>query len=126
MNERRRFLTYAAGVSGQVSTRGRDYRVSDLTVLWPLGVASSLSSVVVFGLYINAIETQSRYGSPQLLWLVGFGLIYWVARLWTKTSRGEMHDDPIVFTVKDFGSRVTVCCMVAVTLTAYFFHWAGI
>lgn len=112
--------------AGKTATYGRDYRVGDLTVLWPLGVGASLCSVVVFGLYINAGETQARYASPQLLWLVGVGLIYWVARLWTKTSRGEMHDDPIVFAVRDFGSRVTVLCMVAVTIVAYFIHVAGI
>ena len=29
-------------------------------------------------------------------------------RLWIKTARGEMHDDPIIFAMKDFGSQVTI------------------
>jgi 4-hydroxybenzoate polyprenyltransferase len=109
------------GQNGRTAARGRDYQVGDLTVLWPLGVGAALCAVVVFGLFISAPETQGRYASGQLLWLVAFGLIYWTARLWIKTSRGEMHDDPLVFAVKDFGSGFTVAAMVAVTLAAHFF-----
>lgn len=109
------------GQLGAGGTRGRDYRVSDLTVLWPLGVGAALSAVVVFGLFINAPETQARYASPELLWLAAVGLIYWLARLWIKTSRGEMHDDPVVYAIKDKGSRITVAVIVALTLVAHFF-----
>lgn len=105
--------------AGGSVARGRDYRVSDLTVLWPLGVGASLSAVVVFGMFISAPETQARYASPQLLWLVALGLIYWVGRLWIKTSRGEMHDDPIVFALKDFGSAFSVGAMLLVTIVAH-------
>jgi H+/Cl- antiporter ClcA len=105
---------------GSKATRGRDYRVTDLVVLWPLGVGAALSAVVVFGLFISAPETQARYATPQLLWLVAIGLIYWLARLWVKTSRGEMHDDPVIYAVKDRGSRTTVFGMVCIMLAAHF------
>ena len=108
------------GEGGRETTRGRDYRISDLTVLWPLGIGAGLSAVVVFGLFISAIDTQAKYASPKLLWLVTIGLIYWLGRLWIKTNRGEMHDDPVVFACKDFGSRVTILAMVAATVAAYF------
>jgi 4-hydroxybenzoate polyprenyltransferase len=52
------------GLLGSEATRGRDYRVSDLVVLWPLGVCSGLCAVVVFGLFIYTEETQARYASP--------------------------------------------------------------
>ena len=94
--------------------------MSDLVVLWPLGVGAALSAAVVFGLFISAPETQARYASPQLLWLVAVGLIYWLARLWMKTSRGEMHDDPVIYAIEDRGSRVTVLVMIATTLFAHF------
>jgi 4-hydroxybenzoate polyprenyltransferase len=107
--------------SGKENTHGRDYCNSDLVVLWPLGVGSALSAVVVFGLFISAAETQVRYASPQGLWLVAIGLIYWLARLWIKTARGEMHDDPLVFAIRDFGSRITIIAMIMATLAAHFF-----
>jgi 4-hydroxybenzoate polyprenyltransferase len=99
-------------------TDGRDYRVQDLAVLWPLGIAASLCSVVVFGLYIGTPSATTTYGHADLLWLVGIGLLYWNSRLWIKTARGEMHDDPIVFAVRDFGSRITLVSMIGLTLAA--------
>lgn len=108
------------GQIGRDATRGRDYRVTDLTVLWPLGVGSALCAVVVFGLFISAAETQARYASPQLLWFTAIGLIYWLARLWMKTARGEMDDDPVVFAIRDFGSRMTMLAMITATLGAHF------
>lgn len=106
--------------NGAAATRGRDYRVTDLVVLWPLGVGAALSAVVVFGLFVSAPETQARYGTPPMLWLVALGLIYWLARLWIKTARGEMHDDPVIYAIKDRGSRMTVLAMIGVMLGAHF------
>ena len=107
--------------SGQGSAPGRDYRVTDLAVLYPLGVGSALSAVVVFGLFISTDETRARYATPELLWLVALGLVYWLARLWIKTSRGKMDDDPLVYAVSDSGSLMAVSFMVAVTLIAHFY-----
>jgi len=108
--------------AGRTAAHGRDYQVRDLVVLWPLGVGASLCSVVVFGLYIGSPGAESQYANTQLLWLVGVGLMYWIARLWVKTARGEMHDDPLVFALRDRGSRLAVLSMVAVTLAA---QWIG-
>jgi 4-hydroxybenzoate polyprenyltransferase/phosphoserine phosphatase len=111
----------ALGEGGEQSAPGRDYRVSDLQVLWPLGVGAALSAVVVFGLFISAEETRERYATPELLWLVALGLVYWLARLWITTSRGKVDDDPLVYAVRDSGSLMAVAFMVAVTLIAHFY-----
>lgn len=111
---------------GKRGSHGRDYQVSDLVVLWPLGIGASLCSVVVFGLFIGSPATQARYGNTDALWLVGIGLIYWVARLWIKTARGEMHDDPIVFALYDFGSRVAIVCMLATLVAARYLPPLGV
>lgn len=105
---------------GEKNTQGRDYRITDLVVLYPLGVGTALSAIVIFGLFISDPKTQARYATPQLLWLVAIVLIYWLARLWIKTSRGEMHDDPVIFAIKDRGSCMTVLTMIAITLIAHF------
>ena len=106
--------------AGMTATRGRDYRVSDLVVLWPLGVGAGLCAVLVYGLFIGSPEARASYGASPLMWLVGVGLIYWLARMWIKTARGEMHDDPIVFALKDRGSLVAVGAMAAVPVVAHF------
>lgn len=107
-------------LDGKAAAHGRDYKVRDLVVLWPLGVASALSAVVVFGLFISAPDTQSRYSTPALLWLVAIGLVYWLGRLWIKTARGEMHDDPIIFAIRDKVSKITVVAMILTMIFAHF------
>jgi 4-hydroxybenzoate polyprenyltransferase/phosphoserine phosphatase len=104
---------------GKDSVRGRGYRVSDLGVLQPLGIGASLSAIVVFGLFINDMRTVARYATPQLLWLAAVELTYWLGRIWIKTSRGEMHDDPVVYAVKDRTSLLTVLAMIATVLAAH-------
>lgn len=111
---------------GVSESRGRDYRVSDLSVLWPLGSAAALSAVVIFGLFIDAPDTRVRYTTPNILWLVAWGLIYWLARLWIKTSRGEMHDDPIIYALKDRGSRFTIIAMISLVVVARFINFDSI
>jgi 4-hydroxybenzoate polyprenyltransferase/phosphoserine phosphatase len=104
---------------GRDAAHGRDYRVGDLVVLWPLGASASMAAVVVFGLFVSAADSAGRYGNAQLLWLVGVGLIYWLGRLWIKTARGEMDDDPIIFTLRDFGTRSVLLAMMALTVVAH-------
>lgn len=106
--------------AGKAAARGRDYRVSDLAVLWPMGVSATISSLVVFGLFINSDETQSRYLSPIILWITTLLLSYWLGRLWIKTARGEMHDDPVVYAAVNSGSRITVIAIVCSMLLARF------
>jgi len=105
---------------GQASAHGRDYRVADLAVLWPMGLASALAAVVVLGLFINAPETAQRYASPMLLWGMAGLMIYWLGRLWIKTARGEMDDDPVLYALKDRGSRLVVGAMVAIAICAHY------
>ena len=113
-------LGYSLSQTGGVATTGRDYRVADLAILCPLGVGAALSSIVIFGLFISSPDTQDRYTTPELLWVASIGLIYWLARLWIKTSRGEMHDDPIVYAIKDFGSRITVILIIITIIASHF------
>lgn len=105
---------------GAAKTRGRNYGVDDLKVFWPMGVATAVCSVLVFALYINSADMPAHYATPSLLWLIALALFYWLGRLWIKTGRGEMADDPLVYTLTDFGSRVVIAGMVLVTLAAYF------
>lgn len=104
--------------AGRSSARGRDYRLTDLTVLWPMGVGTAIASIVVFGLFVSAPDTQERYATPWLLWVTATALTYWLGRIWLKTSRSEMHDDPVVYAMKDRGSRLTIMAILLTTIIA--------
>ncbi|MGF6373985.1 hypothetical protein OKW40_006801 [Paraburkholderia sp. RAU6.4a] len=48
------------------------------------------------------------------------GLIALFARLWIKTVRGVMDDDPLAHLIEDHGSLLTILIMVATVMTAHF------
>jgi len=100
------------------AAEGRDYEVSDVPVLQAMGLASGFTSVLVIALFINSPEVIVRYSHPQILWLLCPALLYWISRIWLKTQRGEMHDDPIVFSIKDRGSRFTAVAMLLIVLAS--------
>jgi 4-hydroxybenzoate polyprenyltransferase/phosphoserine phosphatase len=106
----------------QRAARGRDYRISDVHVLQAMGIASGYAGVLVFALYIDNPQVTAQYGTPQLLWFVCCGLLYWISRMWVKTARGEMHDDPLIYAVKDRGGRLVILSMLVISGLAYFLH----
>jgi 4-hydroxybenzoate polyprenyltransferase len=110
-------LKVLEGAAGQ-RTAGRDYLVSDLAVLWSLGVASAVSSVLIFALYISSPEVAANFETPGILWFLCPCLWYWIARMWIKTGRGEMNDDPLVFTATDRNSQIVIALMVGLFLAA--------
>lgn len=87
--------------------RGRGYYPDDLEMVSSLGAASGFLSVMVLALYIQDPATRDLYAQPQLIWLACPILLFWVTRIWLLTHRGEMHDDPVVFAVKDKVSLFT-------------------
>jgi 4-hydroxybenzoate polyprenyltransferase len=105
--------------ASESSTRGRDYRTGDAHVLEAMGIASGYSAVLVFALYINSPDVVAQYGTPQLLWLACGGLLYWISRMWIKTARGEMHDDPLAYAIRDRGGGIVIALMLIVSLLAY-------
>ncbi|MCX7098260.1 MAG: UbiA family prenyltransferase [Methylococcales bacterium] len=98
--------------------KGRDYLVGDYPILSAMGVAAGYLSILVLALFISSPESTSKYTFPVLLWLLCPLMAYWVSRLWLKTARGEMHDDPLVFSLKDQASWIVFINMMMVTLVA--------
>lgn len=98
---------------------GRGYFTSDSPLIASVGPVSGYLGVFVFFLYINSPEVVALYSFPMLLWLVGPLLLYWISRIWVITIRGNMHDDPIVFTMKDPVSYfIGFCTFLIVTLAS--------
>ncbi|MFZ2468332.1 MAG: UbiA family prenyltransferase [Parvibaculum sedimenti] len=103
---------------GVTLLQGRGYRSEDLFILQMLGVAAGYASIVVLALYVSAPESRALYPHHQLLWLFAPLMLYWISRIWLLTHRGEMHDDPIVFALKDRTSRVIGVIAVAIIVAA--------
>jgi hypothetical protein len=41
-------------------------------------------------------------------------LLYWISRMWLLAHRGQMHDDPVVFALKDATSYIVAALALVV------------
>lgn len=85
-------------------TWGRGYSVGDIEQVASFGSASGYISVLVLALYVSSQEVVKLYSNPQVIWLACPLLLYWISRIWLLARRGLVHDDPLVFALRD---RVT-------------------
>jgi 4-hydroxybenzoate polyprenyltransferase len=81
--------------------RRRGYIRGDREWLGSMGGASGYLSVLVLALYINSEQVVALYRNPLLLWLICPLLLFWTSRMWLLAHRGQIHEDPIVATVRD-------------------------
>ncbi|MEM8605700.1 MAG: UbiA family prenyltransferase [Myxococcota bacterium] len=106
--------------SSEQVLRGRNYGLADIPLVTSIGPAAGLLAVLVFALYINSPSILTYYSTPEALWGICLVLVYWVTRIWFLTGRNEMHDDPVLFAVRDPVSIVCgllcVLCLLAARL----------
>lgn len=104
------------GISEKSS--GRGYYPADFELLASLGGASGYLSVLVLALYINEAASATLYRSPEWMWAACPLLLFWLSRVWLLAHRGQMHDDPIIFALRDGVSRWTGVGFLVVFLLA--------
>jgi 4-hydroxybenzoate polyprenyltransferase/phosphoserine phosphatase len=102
----------------------RGYRVDDAAQINLFGVCSAFLSVVVFILYLQSDKVRELYRQPQLLWLLSPVYLYWVSRLWIRSSRGEIGEDPILSVLKDPVTYLIVSISGVIMLAAAM-AWLG-
>jgi 4-hydroxybenzoate polyprenyltransferase len=86
---------------GDVTGNRRGYRLEDLPAVASLGCASGMMAVLVIALYVNGEDVRRMYSFPNLLFGISAVVMLWIMRLWLLTNRGEMHEDPVLFALKD-------------------------
>jgi 4-hydroxybenzoate polyprenyltransferase len=95
----------------------RAYELEDSELLAALGGASGYLAVLVLALYVS--ETGGGvFGRHELIWLVCVLLLYWISYMWLMAHRARMHDDPLVFALRDRVSRVLIALMAVIFLFA--------
>lgn len=102
----------------QLSARGRGYQVEDMAPVRIIGISMGYMSVFILGQYINSPLVTQYYSSPKLIWLLFPLLMFWLGRLWILANRGEVNEDPLVFTVKDRTSQLVFLTSAAVLFAA--------
>lgn len=106
-----------AGQNGKI--RGRGYSTNDGPFALSVGLASTVAAVVVLLQYVaNDASPAKMYHSPEWLWPVSFLVFMWSTRIWLKSHRSQLDDDPVIFALKDrpswlIGSSVALCFVLA-------------
>lgn len=87
---------------------GRGYRIEDQEIVAQAGMASAFSSALVLALYIDSSAVRELYEHPWLVWPLAPIVLYLTMRIWILARRDELHDDPVVFIIRDWRSQIVV------------------
>jgi len=98
--------------------RARDYEVSDAELLATNGTVSGYVAVLVLALYITSRTAKVSYGRHDLLWFLCPLLLYWLTHIWLVAHRGRMLEEPLVFALRDWTSRLLIVLMMVTALLA--------
>ena len=115
----KRFVELAnepVAANGKVA--GRGYMPGDIETLSQAGLASGFAAAVVLALFIDTPAMSEAYNNPEMVWLLCPIVLYIVVRIWMLARRDQMHDDPVVFLMKDWRSILLIAIGAAVLLVA--------
>lgn len=105
-------------IYGKTVAPGRGYNISDAPLIQTLGITSGYTSVLVLALYLNSDTVVNLYTLPQLIWLAVPLMLFWISWVWLKAHHGKMHDDPIIFALKDRASLIVAHLLAVVFIAA--------
>lgn len=91
--------------AGSLKAHGRGYQIDDFPLLQTMGVTSGYISVLILALYINSEAGKLLYRHIEFLWFLCILELFWISRVWLLAHRGRMHDDPLVFALRDRSSQ---------------------
>lgn len=100
----------------RAGTSGRAYLTDDLPIVSTMAISAGFVAVLVLALYLNAPAVRGLYATPELMWGICPVLLYWISRAVMLAHRGWMHDDPVIFAIKDPKSQI--CAVIVIILVA--------
>jgi 4-hydroxybenzoate polyprenyltransferase len=103
---------------------GRGYYTADAPLIQILGITSGYAAVLVLALYLNSDAVVKLYRTPECVWGTVPVMLFWVSWMWLQAHRGEMHDDPLVYAIKDKASLLAgVVFAVVLVIGAVGWPW---
>jgi 4-hydroxybenzoate polyprenyltransferase len=108
----------SAAKLGSTTIPGRGYLTVDAPLVLGLGTTSALCAVLIMILYlIEDAFPQAFYANPAWLWFLPAILFLFFGRVWLVAQRGRLHDDPVVFVLKD-GSSLLLVALAGIAFVA--------
>lgn len=102
----------------KLAAKGRGYHVDDMAPVRIIGISMGYMSVFILGQYINSPVVTNYYSNPKFIWLLFPLLMFWLGRLWILANRGEVNEDPLIFTVKDRTSQLIFATAAVILILA--------
>lgn len=99
---------------------GRSYRSEDQDIIAQAGLASAFSSAIILALYIDSSQVKELYKHPWMVWPLAPIVLYLTMRIWILARRDQMHDDPIVFLIRDWRSQMMIAIGGILLVSAVF------
>ncbi|HMK80977.1 MAG TPA: UbiA family prenyltransferase [Xanthobacteraceae bacterium] len=97
---------------------GRGYRGNDWPVTLAFGIGAGLVSIVIMLLYMtNEAAPSGFYRQTAWLYVIPAIITLWLMRVWLLSNRMELHDDPVVFALRD---RISLVFGVVAGIAFYF------
>lgn len=106
------------GEGAERAKTGRGYCNADVETIGQAGMSSGFAAVLVLALYINSQEITQLYVNPWMLWPLCPLVLYIVVRIWILARRNQMHEDPVVFIMRDWRSQIMIAAGAVMFITA--------
>lgn len=108
-----------AASSGAGAIAGRGFHGDDWPLTLTFGVGAGLTSILIMLLYLaNDAAPSGFYPRQGWLYVVPAAVLVWLMRVWVLSHRRELHDDPVIFALRDPASLVLGAAVVAAFILA--------
>ena len=95
----------------------RGYSIVDLPLLLSFGAGSAVAAGLIFVVYlVDERFPLGIYSRPEVLWLIFPVLLLWLMNMWRVAVHGKMHEDPVLFALKDRTSLLLGAMAAAIVL----------
>lgn len=101
-------------LAGKHKVHGRGYNTSDAPIVQMMGITSGYAAALVLALYLNSNAVALLYKTPEFIWGAVPLVLFWISWMWMQAHRGNMHDDPLLFAIKDRASLIAGLAFAAV------------
>jgi 4-hydroxybenzoate polyprenyltransferase len=108
-----------AAFSGVGAIAGRGFHADDWPLTLTFGVGGGLISILIMLLYLaNDAAPSGFYPHQGWLYAVPAAMLIWLMRVWVLSNRRELHDDPVIFALRDptslaLGAAVVIAFILA-------------
>ena len=114
-------ILQSATGSGAIALSRRGYTPEDWPLTLAFGAASGIASLLIMILFVVDDVAPSRlYHSPAWLYVTPVAVAIWLGRIWLLAQRRQLHDDPVVFALRDPASWAVGAAAAASVALAVF------